>query len=85
MDESDPLMNGLKHKAEFIKGKCKLCQYKDLCTGAMRVRGYRTYGDFWAPDPQCYLTESEIGLDAEKKEYLKKTGEDFPVPSELAR
>jgi len=85
MDESDPLMNGLKHKAEFIKGKCKLCKYKELCTGAMRVRGYRAYGDFWAPDPQCYLTDEEIGLDAEKKEYLKKTGEEFPVPAELAR
>jgi len=85
MDESDPLMEGLKNKAERIKGKCKLCKYKDLCTGSMRVRGYRAYGDFWAPDPQCYLTDEEIGLDAEKKDYLKNTGEEFPVPAELAR
>ncbi len=45
MDESDPLMRGLKHKAEYIKGRCRLCRYRDLCTGAMRVRAFRTYND----------------------------------------
>ncbi|HPS56575.1 MAG TPA: radical SAM protein [Spirochaetota bacterium] len=85
MDESDELMRGLKHKAEFIKGRCRLCAYRDLCTGSMRVRGFRAHGDPWAPDPQCYLTDEEIGLDSEKKEYLKRSGEEFPVPEELAR
>ena len=28
----------------------------------MRVRAFRTYNDPWAPDPQCYLTDEEIGL-----------------------
>ncbi|HOK02883.1 MAG TPA: radical SAM protein [Spirochaetota bacterium] len=85
MDERDPLMHGLKHKKDFIKGRCKLCRFRDLCTGSMRVRGYRAYGDFWAPDPQCYLTDAEIGLDEEKRRYLKEIGEEFPIPSELAR
>jgi radical SAM protein with 4Fe4S-binding SPASM domain len=85
MDESDPLMRGLKHKAEYIKGRCRLCKYKEICTGAMRVRGYRIYGDPWAPDPQCYLSDDEIGLDREKKEYLKAHGEEFTMPEEINR
>jgi hypothetical protein len=54
-----------------------------LCTGAMRVRAMRTYDDPWAPDPQCYLSDEEIGLDAEKQEELRRTGEAFPQPKEL--
>ncbi len=60
MDESDSLMHGLKHKADYITGKCKDCKYKSLCNGAMRVRAFRMYNDPWAPDPQCYLTAEEI-------------------------
>ncbi len=82
-DESEPLMKGLKHKAEFIKGRCRVCKYSELCTGAMRVRGYRTYDDPWAPDPACYLTDEEIGLDADAKAELKAAGEHFEQPEEL--
>jgi radical SAM protein with 4Fe4S-binding SPASM domain len=82
-DTGDPLMKGLKNKAEYIKGRCRLCRYRDLCTGAMRVRGYRTFGDWWAPDPQCYLTDGEIGLTDDDYEELERTGEEFPVPEEL--
>lgn len=84
MDETDTLMKGLKHKAEHIKGRCRLCKYRNLCTGAMRVRAYRTFDDFWAPDPQCYLSDEEIGLTSEMKEELKAKNELFPVPPELA-
>ncbi len=83
LDESEPLMHGLKHKADYIKGRCRLCQYRAMCTGSMRVRGYRTYGDFWAPDPQCYITDEEIGLDAAKKQDLIENNETFPMPKEL--
>lgn len=85
MDESDPLMHGLKHKADYIKGRCRLCKYTEICTGAMRVRGYRTFNDPWAPDPQCYLTDDEIGLDSSKKDELKKAGEYFEIPDELKK
>lgn len=85
MDESDPIMRGLKHKAEHIKGRCRLCKYKEICTGSMRVRGYRIYNDPWAPDPACYLTDEEIGLDKDKLEYLKGHGEEFPMPAEINR
>ncbi len=84
-DETDPLMKGLKHKAEYIKGRCRLCAHRELCTGAMRVRALRAYADPWAPDPQCYISDEEIGLTEEKKRELRECGEEFPVPLELAK
>lgn len=84
-DETDPIMKGLKHKADYVKGRCRVCKYKSMCTGAMRVRAYRTYGDPWAPDPQCYLSDEEIGLTPEMKQELAAKGEDFKKPEELAQ
>ncbi len=85
MDESDKLMHGLKHKADYIKGRCRLCSYRDLCTGAMRVRAQRVYGDPWAPDPQCYLKDDEIGLDENNIRELREMGEVYPVPDALLK
>ncbi|MDY6935064.1 MAG: radical SAM protein [Spirochaetota bacterium] len=85
MDESDPLMKGLKHKADYIKGRCRMCHYTNLCTGSMRVRGYRTFADPWAPDPQCYLLDDEIGLDLNKRRTLSEAGEDYKMPDELTQ
>jgi radical SAM protein with 4Fe4S-binding SPASM domain len=84
-DESDTLMAGLKHKADRIKGRCRLCGYRGMCTGSMRVRALRTYGDPWAPDPQCYLTDEEIGLDGDKLKELIASGQNYVMPEELAR
>ncbi|MFH0974541.1 MAG: radical SAM protein [Spirochaetota bacterium] len=84
MDESDSLLCGLKHKAGQLKGRCRLCIYRSLCTGAMRVRAQRAYGDPWAPDPQCYLTDEEIDLTDRKKHELVLKGENFSIPEELA-
>ena len=83
MDERDPLMRGLKRKADYIKGRCRLCRYRDLCMGSMRVRAFRTYNDPWAPDPQCYLSDDEIGLDDAGRRELSKAGEVFAMPEEL--
>jgi radical SAM protein with 4Fe4S-binding SPASM domain len=77
LDESDPLMKGLKHKREMLKGRCSLCRYVSMCTGAMRVRAFRAYGDPWAPDPQCYLSDEEIGLTSEMKLELQRKGEGY--------
>lgn len=85
MDETDPLMKGLKHKAEYIKGRCRVCQYKAMCNGSMRVRAYRVFGDPWAPDPQCYLTDEEIGLTDKTIAELKSNGEYFEMPAELKK
>ena len=76
-DESDSLMKGLKNKADYLKGRCRVCEYRALCTGSMRVRAFRRWGDPWGPDPACYLTDEEIGLNDRKREELAAHGELF--------
>ncbi len=60
-DTSDPIMAALKgNRKDYIKGKCLRCKYFDICNGNFRVRAYKTFGDIWAEDPACYLSEEEI-------------------------
>jgi len=59
-DISDPLMNKLKEKKKYAKGKCATCKWLDICAGNFRVRSEAVTGDVWAPDPACYLTDEEI-------------------------
>lgn len=59
-DTSDPLMNKLKEKKKYAKGKCTTCRWLDICAGNFRVRSEAVTGDVWAPDPACYLTDEEI-------------------------
>lgn len=80
MDTSDPVMRGLKDRRNHIKGRCRLCQFFNLCGGSLRVRADLHFRDPWAPDPACYLTDTEIGLDEAKKEELKRKGEVFQMP-----
>lgn len=83
-DTSDPLMAGLKDRANRIRGRCRLCRYFGMCGGAMRVRAARVYDDPFGPDPACYLTDEEIGLTEEKRAELQAAGETYPVPPALA-
>jgi radical SAM protein with 4Fe4S-binding SPASM domain len=62
LDTSDPLMRGLKDRRGLLKGRCSKCQYIDICGGNLRIRAEAIYGDVWAEDPACYLTDEEIGL-----------------------
>lgn len=62
LDTSDPLMRGLKNRKGLLKGRCAKCQYLDLCGGNLRIRAEAVYGDVWAEDPACYLTDEEIGI-----------------------
>ncbi len=62
-DLSDPLMAWLKEKKKHVKGRCAACQWLDVCAGNFRVRAEAVTGDLWAPDPACYLTDKEIGID----------------------
>lgn len=62
LDTTDPLMAKLKDKKRHVKGRCSQCRFLDLCGGNFRVRAEAFFGDLWAPDPACYLTDEEIGL-----------------------
>ena len=59
-DLSNPLMNRLKDKKPWVKGRCAECRWLELCAGNFRVRAEAATGDLWAPDPACYLTDAEI-------------------------
>lgn len=62
-DLSDGLLAGLRDRKPLLKGRCGRCQYLDICNGNFRVRALAIYGDPWAPDPACYLTDEEIGVE----------------------
>ena len=61
-DLSNPLMERLKDKKPYVKGRCGQCRYLDICGGNFRVRAEAVTGDLWAADPACYLTDEEIGV-----------------------
>ncbi|MCD6386033.1 radical SAM protein [Candidatus Sumerlaeota bacterium] len=82
-DQTEPLLYGLRHRREYIKGRCRLCQWFEMCGGAMRVRADLIYADPWAPEPACYLSDEEIGLDENKRQELMESNEIFTVPEFL--
>lgn len=59
-DVSEPLLGKLKEKKLYVKDRCASCKWLDICGGNFRVRAEALYGDIWAPDPACYLTDEEI-------------------------
>jgi len=61
-DVSEPLLKGLRNRKELLKGRCARCRYLDICNGNLRVRAEAFFGDVWAEDPACYLTDEEIGI-----------------------
>lgn len=60
MDTSNELMFRLKDKKRYVKGRCAMCRWLDICGGNFRARAEAVTGDIWAPDPACYLTDREI-------------------------
>lgn len=78
--DDEPLLRGLRNRREYIKGRCRLCRFFDGCGGSLRVRADLYFRDPWAPEPACYLTDEEIGLDEEKKQQLVRVGQDFTLP-----
>ncbi len=61
-DETHPLLAELRTRAGRLGGRCGACQWLDVCGGGFRVRALAEYGDPWAEDPACYLTDAERGL-----------------------
>lgn len=60
MDTRDPLMAGLKQHPRPVTGRCGGCRWLAICNGNTRVRAHQLTGDYWAEDPGCYLTDSEV-------------------------
>ena len=64
-DLSNPLLAKLRDRKPHLKGRCARCRFLPLTNGNFRVRAEAATGDLWAADPACYLTDEEIGLEAE--------------------
>ncbi len=75
----EPLLKGLRDRRGHVKGRCRLCKFFDICGGSLRVRADLHFSDPWAPDPACYLSDEEIGLDNEKQKELADSGEIFKL------
>ncbi len=59
-DPNIELLQKLKNKKEHVKGRCATCRFLSICAGNFRARAEAIYGDIWAEDPACYLTDEEI-------------------------
>ncbi len=60
------------HNAEMLKGKCRICEFNDICRGS-RSRAYAVTGDYLAEDPYCAYTPGEIDIpDVNKEEILEE-------------
>jgi radical SAM protein with 4Fe4S-binding SPASM domain len=59
-DTSDELMCALKERRSHLLGRCRRCDFLDICNGNFRIRAKAVYNNIWQEDPACYLTEEEI-------------------------
>ncbi|MDE7065765.1 MAG: 12,18-didecarboxysiroheme deacetylase [Desulfovibrionaceae bacterium] len=59
-DPNIELLHMLKDKKPHVKGRCATCRFLNICGGNFRARAEAFYGDIWAQDPACYLTDEEI-------------------------
>ena len=62
-DPNIELLHKLKDKKPYVKGRCATCRFLNICGGNFRARAEAFYGDVWAQDPACYLTDEEIKKD----------------------
>jgi len=49
------LLQKLRVHPRVLSGKCKDCEYLEICNGGSRSRAYAIHGNIWAEDPSCYL------------------------------
>ncbi|MBL3581853.1 12,18-didecarboxysiroheme deacetylase [Oleidesulfovibrio alaskensis] len=61
-DPKIELLAKLKDKKQHVTGRCAQCRFLNICGGNFRARAESYYGDVWAPDPACFLTDEEIGI-----------------------
>ncbi len=61
-DSNIDMLHKLKNKKEYVKGRCADCRFLAICGGNFRARAEAAYGDVWAEDPACYLSDDEIRI-----------------------
>ncbi len=61
-DTAEPMMAVFKDRKRALKGRCRSCRFLEICNGNLRVRAERYFDDVLAPDPACYLSDEEIGV-----------------------
>jgi len=59
LDEENEMLRRLRKHPRELSGKCHDCKVIDICNGGSRSRAYAIYGDLWAEDPSCYLSQEE--------------------------
>jgi len=58
-DKTNLVLTALRDRTQHIKGRCRKCQWLELCGGGLRSRAYAHSGDSWSEDPGCYLSDEE--------------------------
>jgi radical SAM protein with 4Fe4S-binding SPASM domain len=53
-NKENDILNMLRDRRKYLRGRCRDCQYEDIC-GGCRVRSYIKYGSYFMEDPACYL------------------------------
>jgi radical SAM protein with 4Fe4S-binding SPASM domain len=59
-DGENVLLNQLRDRLPLLKGRCAICAFQAECGGSFRARALGAFGDPWAEDPACYLSDEEI-------------------------
>jgi radical SAM protein with 4Fe4S-binding SPASM domain len=59
-DSSVDLLEKLRNRKKYLKGRCSSCRWLSVCNGNLRARAEAVYGDIWEYDPACYLSDEEI-------------------------
>jgi radical SAM protein with 4Fe4S-binding SPASM domain len=52
---NDKLFSELRETPRKLKGRCKKCNYLEICNGGSRARAYAVYGDYFQEDPACFM------------------------------
>lgn len=61
-DESNPLLERLRHEEAALPDRCRHCEFGDVCSGGSRGRALVAHDDPFEPDPVCYVdTERAAG------------------------
>ncbi len=55
LDNSNELLRRLREHPRKLEGKCKDCEYLEICNGGSRPRAWAITGDLWQEDPSCYI------------------------------